>query len=46
MAAFWMPLTANGQFKSAPRLLSGATGMCSRRTMAGAFSTGSRGCGA
>ncbi|MEI5996922.1 aspartate aminotransferase family protein [Paraburkholderia bengalensis] len=27
MAAFWMPFTANRQFKSAPRLLSGAKGM-------------------
>ncbi|MPW17462.1 aminotransferase class III-fold pyridoxal phosphate-dependent enzyme [Paraburkholderia sp. CNPSo 3157] len=27
MAAFWMPFTANRQFKSAPRLLSSAKGM-------------------
>jgi beta-alanine--pyruvate transaminase len=27
MTAFWMPFTANRQFKSAPRLLSGAKGM-------------------
>ncbi|QCP50710.1 aspartate aminotransferase family protein [Trinickia violacea] len=27
LSAFWMPFTANRQFKSAPRLLSGAKGM-------------------
>jgi 4-aminobutyrate aminotransferase-like enzyme len=27
MSAFWMPFTANRQFKSAPRLLSSAKGM-------------------
>lgn len=27
MSAFWMPFTANRQFKSAPRLLASAKGM-------------------
>ena len=46
MDAFWMPFTANRQFKKAPRLLSKAKGMISGRPKAARFSTPSPACGA
>ena len=43
--AFWMPFTANRQFKANPRLLLRAEGMYYGRPTAARSSTGRRACG-